>query len=197
MKRLVTFCYVLAVLLVLGGVYLTKNNPGSMASASSLAASADETGTKKIPGKLVFDNTESDPKYTEFAGYVDDHGKAPFDHKQHVDYKGSTCVTCHHTNSKTLVDKSGEASEPVMKCTVCHKDQQGKKTPSPIEGTNEDNKFKGKDTPEAQIAFHGDEKSTNKAGAAGCITCHKQLSKDFPKAAKVISCSSCHTGKDA
>ncbi|QUV83195.1 cytochrome c3 family protein [Chloracidobacterium sp. D] len=155
----------------------------------------DEDASTKMPGKLVFDNTESDPPFSKYAGYKDDKGKAPFDHQQHVDYEGSTCVVCHHTNSKTLVAKGDVASEPVMKCTVCHTDQD--MAPSPVEGTNEDHKFKGVPAVEAETAYHGVDNSRSAASEAGCITCHKRLEKEFPKAGKVVSCSSCHTGQDS
>lgn len=157
---------------------------------------APEDASTTMPGKMVFDNTESDPPFSKYAGYRDDKGKAPFDHQQHIDYKGSTCVVCHHTNSKTLaVKENGEASEPVMKCTVCHTDENMR--PSPVEGTNEDHKFKGVPAIEAMEAYHGVDNSKNPAGEAGCITCHKALAKEFPKAGKVTSCSSCHTGQDS
>jgi|AFSR01.1.fsa_nt_gi hypothetical protein len=184
-----------AYLLVAGWLLLV---PASAHLASSPALVVDDVvveGSTKMPGKLVFDNTESDPPFSKYAGYKEDRGKAPFDHQQHVEYEGSTCVVCHHTNSKTLVANDGVASELVMRCTVCHTDQD--KAPSPVEGTNEDHKFKDVPAVEAEAAYHGIDNSQSPASEAGCITCHKRLEKAFPKAGKVVSCSSCHTGQDS
>jgi hypothetical protein len=199
MKRLLIALYVCGAGFLIAGCATTNTKlasatPAPAPKAALAAASEEAEGSKTLPGKLVFDN-QDDPKNTKYAGYKDGKDKAPFDHKQHVDYKGSTCVTCHHTNSTKLVDSGGTASEFVMKCTACHTDTD--KTPSPFEGTHETEKFKGKPSPEAEIAFHGPDASGGKAGAAGCITCHKQLGKEFPKAGKVTSCGDCHTGKDS
>lgn len=194
MKRWLIVAYMLGA----GWLLLAPSAARSTTAAAlfASAASDEEDASTKMPGKMVFDNTESDPPFSKYAGYRDDKGKAPFDHQQHIDYKGSTCVVCHHTNSKTLVVKeNGEASEPVMKCTVCHTDENMK--PSPVEGTNEDHKFKGVPAIEAMEAYHGVDDSKNPAGEAGCITCHRALAKEFPKAGKVLSCNSCHTGQDS
>ncbi len=196
MKRLLIAAYVCGAGLLIAGCATSNPKLAAVTAPTpkaAIVANDEGEGSKKLPGKLVFD-FQDEPKNSKYAGYKDGKDKAPFDHKQHVDYKGSTCVTCHHTNSTKLVAAAGDASEFVMKCSNCHTDTD--KTPSPFEGTHETEKFKGKPSPEAELAFHGPE-SGGKAGAAGCITCHKQLSKDFPKAAKVTSCSDCHNGKDS
>ncbi|MCS7080581.1 MAG: cytochrome c family protein [Chloracidobacterium sp.] len=196
MKQWLIAAYILGAGWLLLPSLLTARSTVAATPFASAALTPVEDASTKMPGKMVFDNTESDPPFSKYAGYRDDKGKAPFDHQQHVDYKGSTCVVCHHTNSKTLaVKEDGAASEPVMKCTVCHTDENMK--PSPVEGTNEDHKFKGVPAIEAMEAYHGVDNSKNPASEAGCITCHKRLAKEFPKAGQVISCNSCHTGKDS
>ncbi|MBL8151907.1 MAG: cytochrome c3 family protein, partial [Blastocatellia bacterium] len=96
------------------------------------------TTSKTMPGKMVLD--DPDRQVTKFAG---NQGKVRFDHQQHVDAKPvsgqgakESCVTCHHTNSKTLTEA---VKEEVLKCTECHKD---KEATNEIDGTNEDKKFK-------------------------------------------------------
>lgn len=166
-------------------------SPPPAKAKAALAAAENPEGSKKLPGKLVFDYDE-EPKNSKYAGYNGGKPYAPFDHAQHVKYDGSTCVTCHHTNSMKLSAATGESSEFVMKCTNCHNDKTGEKTPSPFEGTHETLKFKGKPSPEAQIAYHGEDGA---ASDAGCITCHKKLQAKFEKAAKTVSCDRCHTGE--
>ncbi len=200
MKRWLIVAYLLGAGWLLLGPSTARSSARAAVSAvgvqrSDQASEVEVDAGTKMPGKMVFDNTESDPPFSKYAGYKDDKGKAPFDHQQHVDYQGSTCVVCHHTNSKTLVAVDGVASEPVMKCTVCHTDEDLK--PSPVEGTHEDYKFKGVPAVEAITAYHGEESSTSSASEAGCITCHKRLEREFPKAGKVVSCNSCHTGQDS
>src|SRR5438876_615243 len=67
--------------------------------------------SKTMPGKIMLD--DPDNKNTMFAGPK---GKAPFDHDQHV--AKDSCVTCHHTNSKSLTKA---VEEVVRRCDECHK----------------------------------------------------------------------------
>lgn len=138
------------------------------------------TPGKTMPGKMVFDDPENGN-----SPYAGDYGKVNFDHAQHVNAKPASgsgtkesCVTCHHTNSKKLTEA---VEEDVPKCTACHTDTEG---PSPLEGTNEDKKFKGLTAITAEDAFHG------KGSNVGCIGCHQNLSQ------KPSSCKECHTKEE-
>lgn len=145
-----------------------------------------------LPVKLVFDNSEGEPKFSRFAGYDQDKGTVEFDHAAHVGYQSLTCSACHHTNVSTLKVSEGKASEFVPRCTNCHTDQPD--APSPFEGTHETAKFKGKPAVEVKFAFMGRETSSNPARLSGCIACHKEMGKQFPKAARVTVCNTCHNG---
>lgn len=150
---------------------------------------APEGGTN-LPSKMIFDNSEAEPKFSKFAGYDQDKGHVEFDHAAHVGYQSLNCVICHHTNATGLKTADGKASEFVMRCTNCHTDQP--EAPSPFEGTHETAKFKGKPAVEVKFAFMGRETSSHPARFAGCISCHKEMGKQFPKAARVTVCNSCH-----
>lgn len=194
MKLFVLAVYTLSLVFFISGCTVSKSGPmppnPPKPQAALAAEDAKAEGSKKLPGNLVFDK-EDDPKNSKYAGYVGGQDTVPFDHKQHVKYEGSTCVVCHHTNSTKLAATGDDASEFVMKCTNCHNDKKGEMTPSPFEGTHETLKFKGKPSPEAQIAYHGE---NGAAGDAGCVTCHKKLKGKFPNLAKTIGCSDCHNG---
>jgi hypothetical protein len=211
MKRAITFAYALGLLMIIAGCSSEQvqrqasKTFGAKSTAALTAKKEVKDRSKDIPGKMVFDDTESEPKFTRYAGYKEDKGKTPFDHQQHVDYDGSKCVTCHHTNDATKVFKemgkpnNAVIGEDVMKCTVCHID---KDQPAPEEGTYKGLTFKGKMALEAEIAYHGSDKGKGKGpntDEAGCITCHElpAIKNKFPKAAKVIGCTECHTGKDS
>lgn len=145
-----------------------------------------------LPAKLVFDNSESEPKFSKFAGYDQDKGHVEFDHAAHVGYQSLNCAVCHHTNVSTLKVADGKASEFVMRCTNCHTDQPD--APCPFEGTHETATFRGKLAVEVKFAFMGRETSSHPARLAGCIACHKEMGKQFPKAARVTVCNACHNG---
>lgn len=149
-------------------------------------------GGFNLPSKLVFDSSEAEPKFSKFAGYDQDKGTVEFDHAAHVGYQSLNCVICHHTNASALKPVEGKASEFVMRCTSCHTDQPD--APSPFEGTSETAKFKGKPAVEVKFAFMGRETSSHPARLAGCIACHKEMGKQFPKAARVTVCNACHNG---
>lgn len=174
MKLAVTLVFLLSVSLATGGSYF-RNHPDMFTTKAATVAPEDAPkGSRTMPGKLTLD--DPDKGVTEFAG---DKGKVPFDHDQHAAL--DTCVTCHHTNSKKLTKA---VEEDVQKCVLCHKDEE---KPCEFEGTNEDAKFKGKDAPDSQTAYHG-----KGSGLVGCIDCHKTRKDKFPKAAAVIKCAECH-----
>ena len=131
--------------------------------------------SKTMPTKMTLD--DPDKKVSAFAG---DKGKAPFDHDQHV--AKDTCVTCHHTNT-TKLTKAVE--EEVRKCSECHKADDGT---NDLEGTNEDNKFKGKSAVNSKDAYHGTGSDNKNMALAGCINCHKVRSQ------KPTGCNDCHNG---
>lgn len=147
-------------------------------------------GGVTLPGTLVFDSSEAEPKFSKFAGYDQDKGKVTFDHDAHAGYAGVTCAVCHHTNATTLSVKDGKASEFVMRCTNCHTDQP--MAPSPFEGTRETRTFKGKPAVEVKFAFMGPETSTHPDRLAGCIACHREMGRSNPKAARIVTCNTCH-----
>ena len=130
---------------------------------------------KTMPTKLMLD--DPDAKHSDFAG---DKGKTPFDHDQHV--AKDSCVTCHHTNTKNLTKA---IEEEVRKCTECHKAEDGN---TELEGTNEDQKFKGKSAINSKDAYHGTGTDNKNQALAGCITCHKV--RNIPP----LGCNDCHNG---
>ena len=136
--------------------------------SSEIAAKAE----KLMPDLIKLD--DYDKKNTVYAG---DRGIAYFDHNQHV--AADKCVTCHHTNSKSLTKA---VEEPVLKCIACHKKVF---TTNEIEGTNEDKKFKGLMAFNSEQAFHGWQSEI------GCIGCHTV------RKIKPTYCYDCHTPKKA
>lgn len=196
MKLFALAVYTLSLAFLISGCTASKSGPTQpnppKPKAALAAEDAKAEGSKKLPGNLVFDY-QDDPKNSKYAGYADGKPMAPFDHKKHVSYEGSTCVICHHTNSTKLAATGDESSEFVMKCTNCHNDKIGEMTPSPFEGTHETLKFKGKPSPEARIAYHGE---NGTSAEAGCIACHKKLQTKFKDLAKTTSCDGCHTGEN-
>jgi hypothetical protein len=156
--------------------YLATAIPGQSA-AKAAGGQEGAAGKQTLPGKMVFDDLER--KFTAYAG---DKGKAPFDHAQHARIKGDTCALCHHTNSEKLTEKM---EEPVSKCAVCHKAEEGV---SELEGTREGKTFKGKKAMNSEDAFHGGPRGEETI--VGCIGCHKERNID-PK-----RCNNCHTGEN-
>lgn len=164
----------------------STNSPQLPASASTTPTPQPET-RQQLPGKMVFDDPDSTPPRSPFAS---DKGKTPFDHGQHVAYDGSTCVTCHHTNSAKLTQA---LEEPVQTCTTCHKEESEVCVVPPY--TKEQNKT----ATDWVSAFHGPTKDTStSAGAAGCMSCHRQLKEKFPKIKAMLppvvrnECYGCH-----
>jgi hypothetical protein len=131
--------------------------------------------SKTMPTKMMLD--DPDKKESPFAG---DKGKTPFDHDQHV--AKDSCVTCHHTNTKKLTKA---VEEEVRKCSECHKADDAT---TELEGTNEDNKFKGKNAVNSKDAFHGTGSENPNMALAGCINCHKVRDQ------KPTGCNDCHNG---
>lgn len=106
-------------------------------------------------------------------------GKTPFDHDQHISTRANTtCVTCHHTNSKDL---SVLVEEDVAKCATCHKEDD---TVCEIEAVDKTKKIVGKKAIGFKDAFHGD------TSEVGCIGCHEKRNIE-PK-----RCDNCHTDAD-
>ncbi len=176
------------VLLAVVGLLLAQAAGSRFSAAPVENPSQSTVGGTTLPDKLVFDDSEREPKFSKFAGYDQDMGRVPFNHAAHV--TPLACVACHHTNGRSLTATHDQASEAVPKCTTCHTDQPF--APSPIEGTNESVRFKGKPAIEAKLAFMGRDKSDSPAKLSGCISCHRALGAQFPKAAKVVACQSCH-----
>lgn len=142
-------------------------------------------GDPKNPSFIVLDDSESNPKRSKYAGTDRDQGKTPFDHDQHISIRASktansTCVTCHHTNSKKLTINMEES---VRRCDECHKAED---STCKLEGFNEDIKFNGKIAKWAKDAYHGtgDENKPN-SKLAGCITCHDKYKVE-------VTCGQCH-----
>ncbi len=146
---------------------------------------AFETKDYPVGDKAKFYLDDPDAKRSSAAGSK---GKTPFGHERHAfpskygdKYKDS-CVICHHTNTKNLTKAMEEA---VRRCDECHKADD---STCELEGTYEDNKFKGKNAINAKDAYHGTG-DASKIGTklAGCITCHKDERNIFPQ-----GCTECH-----
>lgn len=155
--------------------YVLSSNLSINASKANI--DNNSANNRTLPSIIVLDDFEL--KNSVFAG---DKGKTPFDHDQHISERADiTCVTCHHTNSNSLTIK---LEEDVLKCTACHQKEDSNST---IEGTNENNKFKGKLAINAKEAYHGQGSKDD----AGCISCHKN------RKVEPTGCNSCHTNNDS
>lgn len=157
--------------------YILSSNLNNTNSKANIDNSPTLGISRSLPSIIVLDNP--DIPNSAFAG---EQGKTPFDHDQHISERAkTTCVTCHHTNSNSLTIK---LEEDVLKCAVCHQESD---TTCTIEGTNEDNKFKGKQAINAKLAYHGQGSKDD----AGCISCHNSRSIE------PTTCNSCHTGENS
>lgn len=157
--------------------YILSSNLNNINSKANIDNSPTLGISRSLPSIIVLDDPEL--PNSAFAG---EQGKTPFDHDQHISERAkTTCITCHHTNSNTLTIK---LEEDVLKCTVCHQQDD---TPCTIEGTNETNKFKGKQAINAKLAYHGQGAKDD----AGCISCHNSRNIE------PMGCTPCHTNEDS
>lgn len=170
--KLILTCFCFAIF----ASYILFSNLNNINSKANIDDSPTLGISRSLPSIIVLD----DPNIPNSA-FAGDKGKTPFDHNQHISERAKiTCVTCHHTNSNTLTVK---LEEDVLKCAVCH---QADDTTCTIEGTNENNKFKGKLAINAKEAYHGQGEKDD----AGCISCHKSRNIE------PTSCTTCHTNND-